>query len=587
MIDKNSFSDVSPSSRRLEQITGAFLGAATGDALGWPFEGHSYSPIDKGKWQGDFFYWYKKSGSRFRPTIEYVASGEYSDDTQLILALARSRQETNEWWIDFATCELPFWTSYERGGGGATKRAAATWLTGGAPWSSDNDTARKYFAAGGNGVAMRILPHCVFGLDDVSYQKTATDIITDAVITHGHPRAIVGALAYGFALWYVLRLNGTLKFGEVIDATIENVNVWGELFSVEERWPGWKLSALKSSDYENVWKATILEMLDLLCVTKNAIQAGALSFDEEILSSIGAIGTKISGAGTVSAAAAIYFASRYAADPLEGIRRAASATGSDTDTIASMSGALLGALSGKNWLRTFIPHLQDHAYIESIGTSLASKNIRASVPRPSIGRTDLARLSKTLSSANISVGLDRLPNWMAIETVKLREGKDVPSPNFSARWQVVTSEGVSFYFKVSASSAKAKTEEKKIENVSSRQKNQEIYQNIIGISLAVSNLEASKTFYENILGLSISGETPKTIRFGSGLALREEPFNSSHVRNVKIFLQTYDLNGLHKKMLKFGYPFVYEIVEKSQRRSFECADPDGYIVEVVENRKTD
>jgi predicted enzyme related to lactoylglutathione lyase len=99
-------------------------------------------------------------------------------------------------------------------------------------------------------------------------------------------------------------------------------------------------------------------------------------------------------------------------------------------------------------------------------------------------------------------------------------------------------------------------------------------------------LESSKIFYENILGLSISGETPKTIRFGTGLALREESFDSSSAKNVKIFLQAQNLNGLRERMINFGYPFVSEIVEKSQRRSFECIDPDGYIVEVVENRKT-
>lgn len=102
----------------LERVTSAYLGAAVGDALGWPFEGRARILPSKGEWKGAFLTWEKKSGSRFHPYQEQVGAGEYSDDTQLILALTRSRLKTKKWWIDFAQTELPFWTCYERGGGG-------------------------------------------------------------------------------------------------------------------------------------------------------------------------------------------------------------------------------------------------------------------------------------------------------------------------------------------------------------------------------------------------------------------------------------------------------------------------------------
>ena len=202
-----------------KSITGALLGAAVGDSMGWPFEGHADQMPRRDRWGGGFMAWNKKAGGRFRPYVEFVGAGEYSDDTQLILAVARSRLNATDWWLEFASCELPFWTTYERGGGGATKRAATSWLTGEAPWKNSKDSfVQKYFEAGGNGVAMRILPHAVLGAASDSFEETAVDIMTDGVTTHGHPRALLGALVYGFALWYVLRITHTLKFGELVDA---------------------------------------------------------------------------------------------------------------------------------------------------------------------------------------------------------------------------------------------------------------------------------------------------------------------------------------------------------------------------------
>lgn len=61
-----------------------------------------------------------------------------------------------------------------------------------------------FFNAGGNGVAMRVLPHAIMGYK-LDFGYTAHNILLDGIATHGHPLALVGALAYGYALWYALR----------------------------------------------------------------------------------------------------------------------------------------------------------------------------------------------------------------------------------------------------------------------------------------------------------------------------------------------------------------------------------------------
>lgn len=567
-----------------ERAISAYLAAAIGDALGWPFEGHANATPSAENWDGNYIRWKKRASSRFLRTLELVDAGEYSDDTQLILAVTRSRLRSIEWWINFSTCELPFWTFYERGGGGATKRAAASWLSSVPPWrSSKVDSVRKYFSAGGNGVAMRVLPHCVAGIKCNSFEPVALDIITDGVTTHGHPRALVGALAYGFALWYALRLDSTLNFGELIGATVSNVSVWGQQRSIAERWQDWPKCASESGDYASLWRETVAESLDLLKKASNAIQAGALSLDNEALDSIGARNAKVSGAGTVSAVAAIYFASRYAASPAEGLRRAASAVGADTDTIASMTGALLGALSNRSWLSQYLPSLQDSLYIEKLASAMTDGAIVQPFESQSVRKSDLAKLSSALS-ASISLHGVRLPNGMMVERVSTFDNlKDQQS-----YWELHTKDGLKLFVRMPRSIAvpderSTQTEEFQAELMAVENFKDEA--NVfMGLSLTVSNLNNSLAFYRDLLGLKVSARGDKVLRFGEYLALKEEPGFPVGIKPVTVYLQVESLDKLRTRLIESNYPNLSKVVDTSKRRSFSCVDPDGYVVEIVKDK---
>ena len=199
---------------------GAFIALAAGDALGWPQE-FPRKVIGKPKSikpTPELRAWMRRGGGQYYPHEELIQRGEYSDDTQLTLAVARSRLFAgNTWWNVLTRTELPLWTLYERSGGGATKRAVACWIKGKSPWSGGGKDVKRYFDAGGNGVAMRVLPHAIFysGVDDPS--QLVRDVIMDGVATHGHPRALVGATAYAYAAWWLLRTERTIKFGELVD----------------------------------------------------------------------------------------------------------------------------------------------------------------------------------------------------------------------------------------------------------------------------------------------------------------------------------------------------------------------------------
>ena len=318
--------------------------------------------------------WTRRSGGRFRPYDEVIRAGEYSDDTQLTLAVARSRTNHGaDWWKAFMRVELPRWTIYERGGGGATKRAAQAWVAGTPPWQSDKtDVLRRYFNAGGNGVAMRVLPHALFlaGQDDPAV--LVHDVVRDGAATHGHPRALVGATACAYAAWSLARRSRTLGFGELLGLLVDEHGEWGAFPDMGRGGGAWFAAAGRVFDepYERLWKRTVDEMRGLLEQARKGIGAGALADDRAVLDHLGCFGD-FKGAGTVTAAAAAYLTARHAAQPAQGVLRAAFERGADTDTLAAITGGLLGCLAGDEWLPAPWRDVQDAAYLRSLAGRVA------------------------------------------------------------------------------------------------------------------------------------------------------------------------------------------------------------------------
>ena len=76
---------------------------------------------------------------------------------------------------------------------------------------------------------MRILPHVLFDADISEFAPLAQNIMLDGIVTHGHPRALVGALAYGYALWKSIRRTDRLGFGEIIEDLLGNATEWDSI----------------------------------------------------------------------------------------------------------------------------------------------------------------------------------------------------------------------------------------------------------------------------------------------------------------------------------------------------------------------
>lgn len=355
---------------QIDKCKGAMLATAIGDALGWPNELRSKNKSKGTKDSDNFVVWIRRNS---KPCYhdEKILPGEYSDDTQLTLSVARSIIVGN-WEKFFSEKELVFWLRYERGGGRALLNAAKSYKEGLLPWQSK--LASDYFNAGGNGAVMRILPHVISQQKVQSSANLMTDIIKDSIITHGHPRAILGATCYAFALNYLLQKKTVLGYGELVSAVIDGKKVWGA-YPNHNVFFEWLNVANQYLDYQKEWDNILSAMLTQLDYIRISLKKGLILDDTNVLTQLGCF-SKISGAGDVAILAAIYLASRYANNPVLGIKVPASSFGMDTDTIASITGGLLGMLCGTDWIPPEWATVQDYECINRITDMLLSADSR-------------------------------------------------------------------------------------------------------------------------------------------------------------------------------------------------------------------
>jgi ADP-ribosylglycohydrolase len=352
---------------KIDKYLGALLGAAVGDALGWPNEQNSKNiskstPKDKEIFQK----WVRRDGGRYWSHDEEILPGEYSDDTQLIIATARSLQYGENWNIHFTGIELPAWTTYERGGGGATKRAADAWRRGNNPWSIEKEKivdVERYFNAGGNGVAMRILPH-VFRNEE-KFDEVMRQVVLNGIYTHGHPRALIGAMVYADALLYLGKNEKTLGYGELVDYLVSRKGKWGMFPKLRDAWLS-NADIILKTNYMDLWDGVAEEVITLLKIAREGLDEGALDMGNSVLEKLGCFDKKVNGAGTVTAVAAIYLASKYASSPRLALYEAAYLKNADTDTLASMVGGLLGMLHGSEFLSVSWLDVQDYEYLNKL-----------------------------------------------------------------------------------------------------------------------------------------------------------------------------------------------------------------------------
>jgi ADP-ribosylglycohydrolase/catechol 2,3-dioxygenase-like lactoylglutathione lyase family enzyme len=585
-----------------DKARAAFWGAAAGDALGWPQEMPARQVANRGEDRdasvGSFKTWQRRSGGRFMPHQETIRAGEYSDDTQLLLCTARAIVHGGNWLQHLAFVELPTWSAYERGGGGATKRAVEILANGNLPWSDEIDVERRqqYFNAGGNGVAMRILPHSLKGAHDDNFLPTSKAIFLNGICTHGHPRALIGALLYGYVAWRAFRHSGTLSYGYLLDSAIEDSFAWSALPSVSPL-DEWRHSANKvlNRELQDLWSDTVGEIRNLLDTAVSGIKAGALAIDNRVLSDLGCLDRKMNGAGTITAVASIYLASKYAPDPQHGLIEAAFCKGADTDTLASMTGALLGAVGGLDWLQTYRNQLQDESYLETLAEQVATvsntpdwdETLTKVTAKP---KSAINRFTQGLSRSEEGEGLV-LPDGRQARVQK-REALSAQTPGLHGETLTLkTADGQTLHIKRLSRDPMDRGEAPSTQSPKQRKPGR-LTVKVQAVKLTVRDLEKARFFYGNTLGLKLERESKNVVNFGGIICLvpfdylKDSEFSAgvaSLTRSV-ICLETSNLEQSHQRASDSKDSSATSIREMAGRRFFRCIDPDQNVLEIFERQ---
>ncbi|WP_323027770.1 ADP-ribosylglycohydrolase family protein [Gelidibacter japonicus] len=355
--------------------------SAIGDSLGWitEFEKSIDSIIEKyGVSEIESFYkWEKHVGGRFNGYLDRIKSGSYSDDTQLLLSVARSIKQNGD--VDnvyFSKTELPSWLKYARGAGRTIKNAAKKIERKSATWNNNffnfkaGKTTIDYRESGANGAAMRILPISLANHND--FDKIKENIFANSIVTHGHPRAIVGAILYGFAIDVMLNQKvESFNYQSYLTELGKDIELKLKLnFITKPQFKSWlsEWNKNQENDFMSVYNETVQEALNSLRDVFKFIRDGKDTKSSLIHFGCYAPSTKGSGISTV--VGGVYLAIKHYQNPEQAILEAVNSIGTDSDSIAAFAGGLIGCLYENEIIPNKWMGIQDSEYLNRIAQNL-------------------------------------------------------------------------------------------------------------------------------------------------------------------------------------------------------------------------
>ena len=341
---------------KLDNIQGAFIGGAIGDALGFPHE-----MLNKYKGMKGFFPWKMVRSNKYITKHIDIKPGTYSDDTQLMLAVARSINEDGFDKKHFVF-ELKEWLSYELGGGKATKKAARN-------INYNNDEFLNFYEgytkAGGNGTVMRILPHIV---SSDNYSQILKNSLEDTLITHGSPVAVLGEVYFSSFLYQLFNGEEPIKAHKQAENKAMDFNL---VPHVSNNW----LKKCKSTNGEPYEKEEerIKKQLQQKSLLLNSFLELSKT-DKDYYTAIGATGM-YKGSAINSTLAAVYTLIKHFNESfLETISIPCYMGNADTDTVGLLTGIIKGYCEGiKNIPDELLENIQDKKYILKVAKKLNNK----------------------------------------------------------------------------------------------------------------------------------------------------------------------------------------------------------------------
>jgi hypothetical protein len=365
-------------------------------------------------------------------------------------------------------------------------------------------------------------------------------------------------LAYAQALAFAARSKSPLGYGELL--SIVEHGLISPQQAVDLLPDDWGSSA-EIEEFSATWAATNSEMFELLQVIDRSLRRGSLSRPEETLVELGCCNKSINGAGTISTAGALYLASRFAARPLSGLLTAAFLRKADTDTLASMTAGLFGAVHGDEWLGDMATTVQDAAYLTRIATALTTDQKLPPVQRAGDGRSlNRELLERLTSSATITSG--ELPDkrqYRIRQRDPLDGGRQRVVLDLSDGQTLIIDTSRQLMLDTSKSTTSQLAEHPSGEGGDNQNK-------LVGITFLTSNLERCVDFYTTLLDQKISIHDG-TAEIVAGLSITGSPTARPRSNDSTILLTVPSSDTALSR--------VARMADRQPDGSFQAMDPDG------------
>ena len=329
---------------RERQAQRSALWAAYGDALGWISELTDAKGLKRRTGGAALevpLAWKRRVGGRSGVTVS-LPKGCYSDDSQLRLATSRAIRCDGFDVEAFAKVELPIWRGYALGAGKGTSTAATNMTKSRVAWFANR--FQGWTESGGNGAAMRIQPHVWAARSPEDAATFLPDVVRNSICTHSHPAGLLGAVLHALTLAFaVVRgrppspddflaiTKEAAQLPQVVTSDVEVASYWRTAFERE------------SEDFERAWARAVAEAREAIEIAGKSMEGGRADY-AQVVAHLGLAKPQQRGSGILTAVAAVSL-TWLEVQPKEALRIAANAIGTDTDTIATMAGAILGTIA--------------------------------------------------------------------------------------------------------------------------------------------------------------------------------------------------------------------------------------------------
>ena len=329
-----------------DRVQRSALWAAYGDALGWISELTDLKGLRKRTGRDSLHEpvrWNRRIGGRSGVVVE-LPRGCYSDDSQLRLATSRAVRSDGFDVEAFAKVELPVWLSYALGGGRSTVAAAANmakkpklqWF---------NNTFRGWTESGGNGAAMRVQPHVWSARTPGDASSFLPDVVRNAVCTHSHPHGLMGAVIHALCLARALASGGCSSPEDLLKCVGVAEKLLPEIIESDRELTYWRIAYEEdASGFGRIWEKTAIEAREAVAHIASVCDSGKTGGEgyDAIVEKLNLRDPAKRGSGMLTAVAAAGL-TLCEKNPKITMQIAVNALGTDTDTIATMAGAILGA----------------------------------------------------------------------------------------------------------------------------------------------------------------------------------------------------------------------------------------------------